>query len=470
MVFDLTNETGNGHGVVREYFFDYNNNGLLEEGENFYTPDVPNKYDGGGQNGWMVIGSYLDAGGPRQYDSTSPELENFTLKFGNVEYPQGNDDDTFYIMKYSFIYNSTNDWVKDIIRHNVTYIIAKGIRPVKLITEVEVLEDRNDTNDIAIYDKIDELGTYEEDETDDYAKFENFNPGVGPFERGLIHGNGNDDTFGYSPFGDQGIQVEKVLYTANGNGPFKWSGYHTVGKDSDNPVAYDLNLSRDFNSSDLTVDANVVKEDTDGIGAILNATGEIDKRTSFNISSSAITYTHLAWVYVKTNETSLPAAGINLNGFNGSTYPQVVDWNDKGTTRKGFLFRYNLTAGGDVNGIISWLWQNVTSCQEIEVANTLYNLTNNVSSNYTCFNITATNVTLDCQGYTINYCQNVTSYTGTVYYGVIVTGGDLKKSNITIKNCNILQESSDAVDCRAIVTYEMDNSTIKFINKHNFRK
>ncbi len=74
--------------------------------------------------------------------------------------------------------------------------------------------------------------------------------------------------------------------------------------------------------------------------------------------------------------------------------------------------------------------QNIDSCQELNQANTIYTLTQNVSTTGTCFNITAYNVTLDCQGHWINY-----SYDGGNYeYGVY------SDQNYTIiKNCNIVE-------------------------------
>ncbi|MEM0465412.1 MAG: right-handed parallel beta-helix repeat-containing protein, partial [Candidatus Pacearchaeota archaeon] len=70
---------------------------------------------------------------------------------------------------------------------------------------------------------------------------------------------------------------------------------------------------------------------------------------------------------------------------------------------------------------------NISSCQILDVPNVTYVLINNVTSNTTCFNITATNVTIDCQGYEINYSAN-----GTAIYGIYSD-----KNYTTIKNCNI---------------------------------
>ncbi|MBI2668584.1 right-handed parallel beta-helix repeat-containing protein [Candidatus Woesearchaeota archaeon] len=61
----------------------------------------------------------------------------------------------------------------------------------------------------------------------------------------------------------------------------------------------------------------------------------------------------------------------------------------------------------------------------------------NFTSGGTCFNVTANNIYIDCQGYYVNYSMN-----GSVAgYGVIIAG----YNNVTIKNCRILEgnESTD---------------------------
>ncbi|MCX6707355.1 MAG: hypothetical protein NT001_04420, partial [Candidatus Woesearchaeota archaeon] len=82
-----------------------------------------------------------------------------------------------------------------------------------------------------------------------------------------------------------------------------------------------------------------------------------------------------------------------------------------------------------VNGI------SLTSCRELSQANTTYILASNVSSDSTCFNITAWNVTLDCMGYTIDFANSKTD--DGYGFGVISYENDT-----TIKNCNISRDSS----------------------------
>ena len=72
----------------------------------------------------------------------------------------------------------------------------------------------------------------------------------------------------------------------------------------------------------------------------------------------------------------------------------------------------------------------ISDCGTLDTENTIYTLTNNVNSTDTCFNITANNITLDCQGYEINYSSDG----GNNEHGVYSTS-----NSSTIKNCNIVE-------------------------------
>ena len=49
--------------------------------------------------------------------------------------------------------------------------------------------------------------------------------------------------------------------------------------------------------------------------------------------------------------------------------------------------------------------QNINSCRTLDVLGETYVLQNNVSSNGTCFTVTADNITLDLNGYTVTYAN-----------------------------------------------------------------
>jgi len=82
----------------------------------------------------------------------------------------------------------------------------------------------------------------------------------------------------------------------------------------------------------------------------------------------------------------------------------------------------------------------ISACQDLVYEDTIYELTQDVSSNGTCFYIKAHNITLDCQGNNINYSQTTTGY------GVNNTAG---YDNITIRNCDFrvpfANQYSDAI-------------------------
>src|SRR4030042_6062151 len=76
-------------------------------------------------------------------------------------------------------------------------------------------------------------------------------------------------------------------------------------------------------------------------------------------------------------------------------------------------------------------YKNISSCMPLNQSDSVYYLMQDVSSNETCFSISADNITLDCQGHIINYSASDTGY------GLIST------YNLTsIKNC-ILAEASN---------------------------
>ncbi|MGB9707774.1 MAG: right-handed parallel beta-helix repeat-containing protein, partial [Candidatus Pacearchaeota archaeon] len=92
----------------------------------------------------------------------------------------------------------------------------------------------------------------------------------------------------------------------------------------------------------------------------------------------------------------------------------------------------------------------IDSCQTLNTSG-VYTLNQSVSSNGTCFNISANDIILDCSGYTINYSISA------IGYGINNSDGF---DNITIKNCNIVQGSSISY-AYAIYGSGMANSTIQ---------
>ena len=94
----------------------------------------------------------------------------------------------------------------------------------------------------------------------------------------------------------------------------------------------------------------------------------------------------------------------------------------------------------------------IGSCQNLTIENGNYLLNQSVSSEGTCFTISADNIVLDGQGYTINYSNSTTGY------GIDNSAG---YDNITIKNLNIVQGKAIIDYTYAIYGHNMSDSTIK---------
>ena len=90
--------------------------------------------------------------------------------------------------------------------------------------------------------------------------------------------------------------------------------------------------------------------------------------------------------------------------------------------------------------------QSVDGCNQLNTTGATYTLTSNVFSNGTCFTVTQPNITLDCNGYWINYTGNDIGY----YFGI-----QTNQFNTTVRNCNIYNYTAGIFFDRA------DNGTIE---------
>lgn len=88
----------------------------------------------------------------------------------------------------------------------------------------------------------------------------------------------------------------------------------------------------------------------------------------------------------------------------------------------------NIANSGERNFIVGGT-VSVSSCQVLDSPNIIYQLSNDVSSSGTCFNVTAQNVTIDCDDHFITYSTGGATNT----YGVVTN-----QFNTTVRNCNIL--------------------------------
>ncbi len=93
----------------------------------------------------------------------------------------------------------------------------------------------------------------------------------------------------------------------------------------------------------------------------------------------------------------------------------------------------------------------VSACGDLNNPNTYYKLTQNVESTFTCFNITASNITLDCQGFNINY-STTTDFSSAIN----ITG----QNDTVIKNCKLNATNSSVNQPTAIYLLSSNNSQI----------
>ena len=110
---------------------------------------------------------------------------------------------------------------------------------------------------------------------------------------------------------------------------------------------------------------------------------------------------------------------------------------------------------------------NLTSCKSSDwIADTVYTLANDVSSNGTCMSIDAKNVTLDCLSYVINYSATITGYAINVsgYNFTTVRNCIIKQTNASINNAEGIRlsgGSDNALLNNSINTLGVDSHAIR---------
>ena len=109
---------------------------------------------------------------------------------------------------------------------------------------------------------------------------------------------------------------------------------------------------------------------------------------------------------------------------------------------------YNMQ--GSFNGRDTLLDPDVSACGTLDTDGATYTLTQNITTTGTCFIIGANNITLDGDGFTVNYSQSA------VGYAINNTGYNFT----TIKNVNILQNTTQ-LNSHAIYFKSASNGTIQ---------
>ncbi|MEM5794554.1 MAG: right-handed parallel beta-helix repeat-containing protein, partial [Candidatus Aenigmatarchaeota archaeon] len=191
------------------------------------------------------------------------------------------------------------------------------------------------------------------------------------------------------------------------------SSEHEIKVEEDTQAPqYSLN-STNSTIAGSAVSHNLFWQDNIGLSYAIfsfdNCTGEFQ-----NISEMSLSGTQ-AW----TNFT------VTINETIGCTIRWKVYANDSSNNwNETEVFSYTTTSPSPCQ-------QYISSCSELNLANTYYCLNQSIldSSSTACINISANNITLDCLGNTID--GNDTSST----YGINISRGSSQNTNITVKNC-----------------------------------
>jgi len=143
---------------------------------------------------------------------------------------------------------------------------------------------------------------------------------------------------------------------------------------------------------------------------------------------------------------------LNYNATSDMQNKLTEDWFSIGimtneTANSYFTFNSSETEDAPKLTVVFHEGIEIASCMELNESGKTYILTSNVTSNSTCFTINNYSITLDCQGYTINFSANGTSNS----YGVTSN-----QNNTVIRNCNIIEGKSAS-----------GNYGIKFDNVYN---
>lgn len=127
-------------------------------------------------------------------------------------------------------------------------------------------------------------------------------------------------------------------------------------------------------------------------------------------------------------------------------------WNSSGTPDSTYVVRVQACdvlsqCSYGYSSSFSTSQMGLTSCQNITSSGS-YFLLNDVSATYTCFNVSANDVTIDCNGYSINFSTSVAWGAG-VYSN---------KDNTVVRDCSMIRRG--AVDGNGILFDHATNGTI----------
>jgi len=179
-------------------------------------------------------------------------------------------------------------------------------------------------------------------------------------------------------------------------------------------------------------------------------------------------------VYVNASKVGLnESANITLYNLK-TTYARPAILRDGGLCPSSICTALTgLNAGTVVFNVTRWSnysidegFDEIGICRKLNVSDTIYKLNSSAVTNFTCFNVTATNVTIDCGnwGNRIIYGNSSSS---TTYYGVYSNS-----TKTTVKNCEITmgERANPSLERYAIYYYGSSNGTIYNVNASNNRQ
>ncbi|MBI2628501.1 LamG domain-containing protein [Candidatus Pacearchaeota archaeon] len=292
--------------------------------------------------------------------------------------------------------------------------------------------------------------------------YHNLNGNMTANETKIITGKSNSTNWTINNIQDGDYIWNCLIYDNDSH--FSWASNTT----------YNLNVSIIFPSIDLIYPSNYTKFPNH----IKNVTFNISVVSNTTLLNCTI-YTNISGSW-QPNSTKSISGTSNLTSFN-------IDNIDNGT------FIWN-TLCYDIENKFAWARNNWTftinftgesGCQELNTPNSIYTLKNNVSASGTCFNVTANNITIDGQGYTISYALSSSGY-GAFISGVNFTNINnlkfklddssrtkspsiftQKNNNINITNVTInikCDTTTSNVNCHGISILNVDNSFISGAN------
>jgi len=211
----------------------------------------------------------------------------------------------------------------------------------------------------------------------------------------------------YDPFTDSGFTAEASTW------------YHVVLVRNDTTESLYIN-GQFYASSDKT--PSTPDYTRIGGGLIYSFSGSVDDVLFFN---RELSIQEILALY----SAGVNQYGNNFTGLENGTYPftaYAVDTSaNKNQTEQRFVtVNTSYVPPGQL-----------TACLNLTIANMAYTLMNNVTGNGSCFNILANNVTLDGQGFTVNYSSN-----GALGYGVNITSVNYT----VVRNLTIIEGTDTA--------------------------